>query len=323
VQAQEVLLAAEERRKGSPVGRGLKLGSISGIQIVLDWSLFIIFFLVAFSLGAGAFPSWHPDWPRWLSWLVAIAAAALFLVSVLAHELSHALLGRAHGIGVHRITLFVFGGMAQMEREPHAWGAELWMAIAGPVTSLVIGLACIFLGSILVGGVTVHPEDPLAAVARLGPVPTILMWLGPINVILAVFNLVPVSSVMLSSFSTVAPETRVAAFIDDCLVGSDQRTYPVVQDDRLIGLVSLEEVRKVPTTQRMTRTVTDIMIPARQLAMVAPGTPAAEAFSRLSEAAHGQLPVVVDGRVRGLLRREDVLKWMTLHGPDQGVAGRA
>jgi Zn-dependent protease/CBS domain-containing protein len=398
------------------VGRGLHVGSIAGVQITLDWSLLIIFFLVAFSLGAGVFPAWHPQWGVGLIWIVAFAAAALFLASVLAHELSHALVGRAQGIEVRRITLFVFGGMAQMEGEPHAWRAELWMAIVGPITSLVIGLVCVYLGTFLAGQVNIDPEDPLAAVARLGPVSTILMWLGPINVILAVFNLVPgfpldggrvlrailwgitgdiyratrwaagtgqlfawvliasgfamilglhvpffgtgvvggmwlaligwflnnaalmshrqllarrslegvpVSSMMLSSFASVPAGTSIAAFVDDYLIASDQRTYPVLEGGRLVGLVSLEDVRKVAPAERSVRTVEDIMTPASELATVAPGAPAAEALRQLAGTTQAQLPVVADGEVRGLLRREDVVKWMSLHGPGQGFAGRA
>jgi Zn-dependent protease len=123
--------------------RGVRIGSIGGVEIVLDWSLLIIFSLVAFSLAGGVFPAWHPDWGSGLIWLVALAAAALFVVSILVHELSHALVGRALGIEVRRITLFVFGGMALVERDPHTWRAEFLMAAVGPVTSLAIGIGCL------------------------------------------------------------------------------------------------------------------------------------------------------------------------------------
>lgn len=169
--------------------RGFRLARIAGIEVYLDWSLAIIFFLVTFSLAVAAFPVWHPDWGAGTAWLTAAASAVLFLASVLIHEFSHALVGRRFGIEVPSITLFVFGGMAQMEDEPQAWRAELWMALAGPVTSFVLGVAFIMLG-VLVSG-PLPEDDPAGFVSALSPLGTLLFWLGPINIVLAVFNLVP------------------------------------------------------------------------------------------------------------------------------------
>jgi Zn-dependent protease len=102
---------------------------LSNYDIFIDWSLFIVFFLVTFGLGAGVFPAWHPDWGAALIWTTAFAAAISFFVSVLLHELSHALVGRMQGIEIRRITLFVFGGMAQLECEPSSWrGGCSWQS---------------------------------------------------------------------------------------------------------------------------------------------------------------------------------------------------
>lgn len=109
--------------------RGLRLGRIGDIELVADWSLLIIFFLITFSLAVGMFPAWHPDWTPRISWLTALAAAVLFFTSVTAHELSHALVGRRGGVHVRRITLFAFGGIAHMENEPPSWKVELRMAV--------------------------------------------------------------------------------------------------------------------------------------------------------------------------------------------------
>ncbi|HVL34768.1 MAG TPA: site-2 protease family protein [Burkholderiales bacterium] len=170
---------------------GFKLTRIAGIDVHVDWSLSIIFFLIATSLAMGLFPAWHPDWGPGLAWGVALAAAVLFFVSVLLHELSHALVGRRMGVPMHRITLFVFGGMAHMDREPERWRAELWMAAVGPVTSLVIGALCLLAAGLFVDMARLDPADPRAFLEALGPAPTLLLWLGQINVLLAVFNLVP------------------------------------------------------------------------------------------------------------------------------------
>ena len=170
---------------------GLNLGRVAGIQVRVDWSLLIIFLLIATSLGAGLFPSWHPDWTPGTVWGTAIAAALLFFVSVLIHEMSHALVGRRFGIEVQRITLFMFGGMAEMRSEPPHWKAELWMALAGPLASVALGVAFGLLAGLLAGPVEIDPRNPAAGLSALNPAATLLVWLAPINLILAAFNLVP------------------------------------------------------------------------------------------------------------------------------------
>lgn len=395
-------------REGSTIDPGFRVGSIAGIDIFVDWSLLIIFFLVTSSLGAGVFPAWHPDWGEGLIWITALAASILFFVSVLLHELSHALAGRAQGIDIRRITLFVFGGAAQLEREPHRWQAELVMAIVGPITSLVLGLLFIFLGNVSVGKeLQLNPSDPLQTLSALGPLATVLLWLGPINILLGVFNLVPgfpldggrvlravlwgltsdlyratrwaaglgqvvawiligcgfamifgihvpffgtgvvggmwialigwflnnaaimsyrqllvqrsmehvpVSRIMLSQFNTVTPNMPISTLIEDYIMRSDQRAFPVVENGRLVGLVCLEDVRRVDPTQRATLAVRAIMTPAHALTTVAPEEASTEALQALSRREVNQLPVVKHGTVRGLIRREDILKWLSLHG---------
>jgi Zn-dependent protease/CBS domain-containing protein len=175
--------------------RALRLIRIAGIDVFVDWSLLIIFAVITLSLAEGMFPSWHPDWSPGLSWMTAVAAAVLFFTSVLIHELSHALVGRAFGVTVRRITLFVFGGMAEIEHEPRRWQAELWMAVVGPIASLVIGAVCL---AVAVGVLAVPEQaaEPGSAaiqswLEQLPPVATLLLWLGQVNIMLAMFNLVP------------------------------------------------------------------------------------------------------------------------------------
>jgi Zn-dependent protease len=171
--------------------RGLGLGRIAGVEVRLDLSLLIIFVLITLGLAMGLFPMWHADWSLALTLFTAASAAVLFLLSVLLHELSHAVVGRSMGMRIERITLFVFGGMAHMEDEPATWRSELAMAIVGPIASLLIGLGCLLLAHALAGPIEIDPEDPTKAIAELGPLTTLLLWLGPVNIVLAVFNLVP------------------------------------------------------------------------------------------------------------------------------------
>ena len=171
---------------------GIKIGRIFGIDIFLHWSLLIIVALITASLGMIAFPNWHPDWPAWLAWSTGAIAAVLLVASILFHEMSHALVGRRWGMHVPRITLFLFGGMAHLESDAPEWRAEFWMAIAGPLASLVLGFALLTAGNIAAGPVEAQAlDDPQAYLASLSPLATVLLWLGTINIILALFNMVP------------------------------------------------------------------------------------------------------------------------------------
>lgn len=180
------------RHKRVAVHGGIRLGRLFDIDIVADWSLLVIFALIALNLGVGLFPAWHPTWSPALVWSVALLAAVLFFASIVVHELAHALVAKRSGIPVRRITLFVFGGMAHMDREPPSPRAELLMAAVGPLVSLVLGIAAILAGSALASDVmSRYGEEPVLAMRALGPVSTLLLWLGPINVLLGLFNLIP------------------------------------------------------------------------------------------------------------------------------------
>lgn len=157
----------------------LSLGRLFGIEIELDYSWFIIFILVAWSLAVGYFPQGYPGWPAGLYWGVALITSLLFFGSVLAHELAHSLVARRHGTPVHSIRLFIFGGVAQITEEPRSARAEFQLTIAGPLTSLGLGLlfGAIWWATRAQGGST-----PLAALAQ---------WLSFVNFMLAGFNLIP------------------------------------------------------------------------------------------------------------------------------------
>ena len=158
-----------------PATRGLRVGRISGVEVRVDWSLLIVFWLIVVNLGGGLFPAHHPDWTPRMNWGLAVIAAVLFFASILAHELSHALVGRAFGVPVAGITLFIFGGLAHMRGEPRSPRAELLMTVVGPFTSLVIGLAAMWWGAHLAAPAYVDAADPLRAFQDVGPIPTVLL----------------------------------------------------------------------------------------------------------------------------------------------------
>lgn len=394
---------------------GLRLGSISGIDIVADPSLAIIFVLILFVLASGVFPAWHPQWSAWLCWMTAAGAALLFFGSVLVHELSHALLGRRRGVQIRAISLFMFGGVAQMEGEPPSWRAELAMAAIGPVTSFALGIAFLALASLARGPLHIDPNDPRAALAALGPLATLLFWLGPVNIMLGLFNLVPgfpldggrilrammwamsgdlrrathwaslagrafawllvsagvlmmlgipvppfgsglvnglwlafigwylnnaallsyrelllretlehvpVSRLMLTHFVRISPQMRIETLIDEHVMASGQRAFPVELDGRLIGMVALGDLQKCKRAQWHELTVGNVMTPAADLATISPDVPALEGLATLTRRDLGQLPVVRDEKLVGLLRREDILRWFALHASAHATSDR-
>jgi Zn-dependent protease/predicted transcriptional regulator len=155
----------------------IKLGRLFGIQIGLHYSWFLIALLIVMSL-ARYFRAGHAQWPAIEVYSLAVVSGILFFVSLLLHELSHSLVAKMRGIPVKEITLFALGGVSQIEGEPSSAKSEFWMAVVGPVTSTLIGLAC--LGIVGVLGVPIS-----------SPAGTMFSWLGYINLVLAVFNLLP------------------------------------------------------------------------------------------------------------------------------------
>lgn len=178
----------------SPSGYSLRIARIAGIEIRLDLSVIVIFALIVASLGGGIFPEWHEDWSGTLIWGTALVSGVLFFASLLAHELAHSVVSQHYGYPVPRITLFLFGGMAEMGQEPDKPGVEFQVAIAGPLMSVVISLACSAAVALMVEDASVIEQvsaGDTTALATLGPVETSLLWLGSINMILAIFNMIP------------------------------------------------------------------------------------------------------------------------------------
>ncbi|HET9533503.1 MAG TPA: site-2 protease family protein, partial [Blastocatellia bacterium] len=159
----------------------ISLGRIFGVQVGLHFSWFIIALLVTFSL-AGQFYLSNPGWGVGLVWASAIATGLLFFAALLAHELSHAVVARMRGLPVRGITLFALGGVAQTEKDAADAKTEFLVGIIGPITSTLIGLLCL--------GVAWAAGWPPLTTAHT-PVLAILVWLGYINLLLALFNMIP------------------------------------------------------------------------------------------------------------------------------------
>jgi len=153
-----------------------QIARVIGIPIYLHFSWLIIFGLIVWTLSTGYFPAQYPDLPASSYWAKGLVASLLFFLSILLHELAHALVALRHGLRTRSITLFIFGGVAQLDRDPKDGRAEFWMAAAGPVASLVLAGLFYTAATLPLVGLSV------AAVAK---------YLALINLMLALFNLVP------------------------------------------------------------------------------------------------------------------------------------
>jgi Zn-dependent protease/CBS domain-containing protein len=154
-----------------------RIAKIFGIDVNIDSSWLIVFVLITWTLAGSYFPDQYPDWASWLHWTVGVTTSVLFFASVLAHEFAHSLVAIRQGEKVRSITLFIFGGVAQITEEPGRALKEFFMAIVGPLSSLAIGLAFGILWLVVRGF-----SEPVGALAR---------YLAMINASLAFFNLIP------------------------------------------------------------------------------------------------------------------------------------
>ncbi|MCW8193560.1 CBS domain-containing protein [Proteobacteria bacterium 005FR1] len=395
---------------GEPGQRGLRLGTFFGITVMLDWTLLIVATLIATTMAMGPLAQWHDDWSAALLWLVGLGAAVLLFASVLIHEFSHALTARHYGTRVERITLFIFGGMAHMEEEAKHWRAELLIAAVGPVTSIVLGILFFVAAGFAADPGAMENQSPEEVFAALSPWTTLLFWAGNVNIILALFNLVPafpldggrmlravlwgstgnfvqatrwaasggrffgwvlitagiamilgipvplfgtglvgglwlifigwflsrvamlsyqeaglkdslaqvpVSEIMRTQFDYLSPQHSVDQLVEEYLLPRGQRGFPVLDQGELVGMVSFEDVRRIPREQWPQTRVGNVMTGREKLKTLTANDDSFHALSELSSTGVNQMPVLRDRRVVGLLQREDVLRWLQLYRPGQ------
>lgn len=361
------------------MGSSLRLGRVFGVELRLDSSWFIIFVLITWSLASHYFPMAHPGWAQAMYWAMGLATALLFFASIVAHELAHSLVSERTGTPVRDITLFVFGGAAQLDQEPRRARDEFLMALAGPVTSLAVAGGFGALWWLSQGA-----SDPIHALAG---------WLAQINAILALFNLLPgfpldggrvfraivwgltgnfrratrlasrlgqlvafgfifwgiwqvftgnwadglwiafigwflygaaassgqslvlhdllaghtAREVMLTDWPQVPRRLTLDGLINQVVLPSGRRCFPVVDDDRLAGLITVHEIRKVPPDARATTRVEDVMIPRASLKTVEPDDDLFAVLQRMAAEDVNQLPVLDDGRFVGMVARNRVV----------------
>ncbi len=365
--------------------RSFRLGSVLGIEIRIDVSWFVIFFLILWTFSQGVFPAEFPGLARPAYLAMGLVGALLFFSSLLAHELSHSIVARHRGIPVEGITLFIFGGMARTRMESRSPGEELAIAGVGPLSSVIIG---VLFGAVWWVGTRLGWTPAVTGVAE---------YLGFLNVMLAVFNLlpgfpldggrllrslvwkvtgnlqratriatlagtglgylviayglfqayrgeyldglwlaligwfvrnaarssyrqfavvhaldaVPASEAMTRWPETVPPEMTLQQLVAERFLSQRFEAYPVVaHDGRVLGLITLAQVRAVPESQWGGRTVGQVMAAAQPALAVTPEESLGHVLDKLQASAVGRLLVVRDGRLEGIITPADVAGWL-------------
>ncbi len=361
-----------------------RLARIAGIDIGIHYSWILVFVLITWSLAAGYFPEVYPGWAMWTYWITAAVAALLLFVSVLLHELAHSLVAKSRGLPVKSITLFLLGGVSNLESEPEKPGVEFAVAIVGPLASVV--LAGIFWAVDFFG------------LAPSGPVSATVEYLVAINVLLAAFNILPgfpldggrvlrsiiwgttndlkkatniasvvgqvfgwlmivggvlmaltgnllsgiwlafigwflngaaeasrrelemrtmwlnvlVSSVMNERVETVDQTSSIENLVNEVYVKKGVRVAPVTEDGRLLGIITLSDIKRVPADEWRNTPVSSIMT-RPPLQTIKPDDNMSTAVRMMAEHGLNQLPVVVENRIVGMLCRADIIRYVQIH----------
>jgi Zn-dependent protease len=359
----------------------ISLGRIFGIPIGVDYSWFLIFALLTWSLATSYFPAEFTNWPVAEYWIVGAVTVILMFGSVLLHELGHSIVALRYKIPVRSITLFIFGGVAQIGAEPPSALAEFWIAIAGPVTSFALALFFGLLQSI------VGSFAPLLAIAK---------YLAYINGALGLFNLIPgfpldggrvfrailwgtthslrratliaanvgrfiayififfgvwqvfmgnlgnglwiafigwflesaassqihqqtihdllaghhVADAMRRDYISILPDTTLEELINRHILGSGQRSLVVKQDERVVGLLTLHNVKAIPSSAWSTTTANQVMIPVATMKWVRPEAELSDALGEMDRDGVNQLPVMSGDQILGMLGRDDVISFL-------------
>jgi Zn-dependent protease/predicted transcriptional regulator len=352
-------------------GKPIPLFKLAGFQVGLDWSWFIIAVLITWTLASGVFPYYYPDLTPAAYWSMGVIAALGLFGSIVLHELGHAAVARRYGLPIRRITLFIFGGVAEMEAEPERPAAEFWVAIAGPIVSFLVGLVCwlrvlAYLASINVilavfnlvpafpldGGRILraalwHWKGSLRWATRVSS--TIGGGFGILLIVLGVYRVlvgdfvggmwwfliglfvrfaaqasyqqvvmrealrgVPVRRIMSANPITVPSGITIAQLIDDYIYRHHHDMYPVVDNGRLVGCVSMNDVKRLPRERWSSTAVSEIMQPCTEATAISPDMDAMEVLSLMTRSQNSRFLVTEGDRVVGVVTLRDVLKFLNV-----------
>jgi Zn-dependent protease/CBS domain-containing protein len=198
-----------------------RLFRVAGIDIGIHFTWIFIFIFFSWSLAEAYFPSAYPGFSTWAYWVTGIIATLLIFVSVLIHELAHSLVARSRGLPVSSITLFILGGVSNLEEEPAQPSVEFNMAIVGPATSIILAVVFWLITSAVMGRIIPIPEL-FGGIPNATLVTAVIGYLGIINLFLGAFNLIPgfpldggrvLRSIIWGSTSDLAKATNIAGIV--------------------------------------------------------------------------------------------------------------
>ncbi len=364
----------------------IPIGRLFGIPLRLHFSWFFIFALVTWALATSYFPDVYQEWSLSASIITGVITSLLFFGSVLLHELMHSVVAIASGIPVKSITLFIFGGVSEIAEEPSNPKIELKIAIAGPLTSIL-------LGGIFWAIFYLIPASFEYIVA-------VSFWLGLINLMLGAFNLLPgfpldggrvlrailwwrsgnlrratrwasnagrgisfffifggiwlifqgpewwfnglwlafigwflgnaavgsyrqltlqqmlqghaVSEAMTRDCITIQQNITLNELVNEHILPTGNQCFVVADGDHVKGLITLKEVKAIPSTEWASKKIIEIMVPLEKLRQVRPDEDMARVLKVLTEEEIGQLPVVEGGSIIGMISRENLLAFINI-----------
>jgi Zn-dependent protease/CBS domain-containing protein len=365
------------------MGSSFRIGRIAGIDIGVNYTWIFAFFLIAWSFAVGVFPQLAPGAGTAGYWIAGLIEAILMFVCVLLHELAHSLIARSRGLNVSSITLFIFGGVSNLQEETKKASTEFFMAIVGPGTSLVLSVILYLIYLVFPG------RDSLAGVT--------VFYLAYINLSLGIFNLIPgfpldggrvfrsiiwgatknlqtatniaagvgqvfgglfiaygvylaltvnifnglwiafigwflysaadssrrdltmreilkgvhVRDVMDPSPACTSSDTPINDVVQQTFFRAGYRAAPICQGDKLLGIATITDVKKIPQEQWATTPVSAITT-REPLYTVNEDDDLGEAIKLLSAHDLNQLIVLKEGHLSGLLNRSHVIRYLQL-----------
>lgn len=367
-------------------GKSITLFKLFGFEVKIDISWLVIALLITWTLAKGSFPHYYQGFQNSTYWVMGILGALGLFIAIIFHELSHSLVARKFGLQMKGITLFIFGGVAEMTEEPPSPKAEFFMAIAGPISSIILGLG--LFGIRFLGEGMGWPK----------PVLGVISYLALINIILAGFNLLPafpldggrmlrsvlwgmkdnirwatrISSSIGSAFGialilfgalsvfmgnliggvwwvligmfmrgasqmsyqqlivrrslegekvrrfmvsdpvTVSPSISIEDLVEDYVYKYHFKMFPVVDDGKLLGCVTLSQVKEIPREERHKHTIRGLAKSCTKENTVGPDEDAMKALALMNRTKSSRLMVVEGDRLLGVIALKDMLEFLSL-----------